>query len=153
MPQLLEDPIEPIEQAIIEQLRSDLDPSDAAIEAFPDSVEDWRRPRGSARIYVGFQRETLEPPPHQNFDTLKFQQGRTLDFLITISVKSLRREATGVYALMRKIRRSLAGFRPLPDRRALYQTTSGFSDYNAEGFWIYNMTFVINYPYVRAADS
>jgi hypothetical protein len=137
-----------VEAAIVDRL-APLKSQGIKVLPFPENPGELGKPATNAQIFVGFKRETLEIPQMVNYDAPSIQP-RILEYELILKLKDLRSHK-GVYPILDKVRDLLTGFRPLPNAKALYATTSGFVDLD-QGSWVYSMTFAFHHPYQRQPE-
>ena len=140
-----------LESAIADRLKPLETSNNFKVITFPDSPEELARPAFN-RLIVRFVSESLTTP--QTFNPqARVQQQRIIQFGVLIQHKDLRaRKELQATDLMDAIRDRLTLFQPDPKiHQWLYQTSGAFVEI-LNGFWAYQMTFDLPYPYTKKPE-
>ena len=120
---------------------------------YPDDPDEFNKPMGNRRVFVGIKRETLESLGNSGLILeSSIVQSRRVEVEIYCQLKELRSHA-GIYPMIELIRNILTGFRPFQEDPENYQsyywnTRTEFIR-QFEGYWDYAMNFEILIPYVK----
>lgn len=133
--------IKSVEDAIIARLGSQISPTDAKVEGFPDNPETYNFNHPKAAILVQYQSSDFIRS--RVLDTIN--QVAVLNFNIILMARDLRSH-TGAYSLLDQIRTALTGFQPSPNPQGiskLQPTREEFVD-QTSGVWTYSIAVTCN---------